>query len=547
MYVDAIYSRQKDRILIAERIDGKRILREELPKYEFYYEHPQGTHRSIFNHCVRKFQTHDTKKFHWEIKKRRDEGLKLFETDINPVFRYLAHYYKGADAPVLNVGFFDIEVDFDTTRGFAPPDNPFSPVTAISLYNNATKTLHTILLCPPSLTFEQAQEITKDFSNTVVYGDEKKLLSDFFDLIENIDVLTGWNSEGYDIPYLVNRVKLILGAKAVKRFCLWDQEPKAREYKKFMRTFKTYELAGRVHLDYLMLYQKHNTQQQHSYRLDFIGEIEVGENKIPYDGTLDELYKNDFKKFIEYNQQDVMLMVKIDAKRKYIELANQIAHANCVLLKTTMGSVSLVEQAIINEMHEMGFVVPDRKHEKDENEDEDEHIPVVGAYVADPKVGLHSEIGCVDINSLYPSAIRALNMSPETVFGQVRPIETMALVQKRIDEGTPRAEAWEGIFAILEVGHMHNQDDIEVLIDFEDGTEKTMTGAQLYDYVFNPKNHLCITANGTLFRTDKEGMIPKLLGKWYSERKTMQKNQKNFEEMVDGVEISEEMCNLLKE
>jgi DNA polymerase elongation subunit (family B) len=344
------------------------------------------------------------------------------------------------------------------------------------------------------------------------------------------------NSEGYDIPYSVNRVERVLGKEATKRFCLFDQYPKPREYKKFQKVFKTYELVGRAHLDYLILYQKHTPHQQQSYKLDFIGEIEIGENKVPYDGTLDQLWRNDFDKFIAYNRQDVDIMVKIDKKKKFVELSNQIAHANCVLLKTTIGTVSLVEQSIINEMHEMGFIVPNRKP-KDWNNDEDleididEDAPVVGAYVANPKIGLHRHVACGDINSLYPSAIRALHMSPETLIGQVRLDLTSKIVADRIAAGTERAEAWEGIFIALEVQHMLDETNEILTIDFEDKINDKietiqMSAKEFYEYIFNPKNNVCITANGTIFRTDVDGIIPQLLAKWYAERKEYQAKQK---------------------
>ncbi|CAM6054517.1 unnamed protein product [Sphagnum tenellum] len=529
----------KDRILIAERINGKRILREELPEYVFYYTHPQATDRykTIFGDNVKISTFHETKKFRGALHNKKEEEkegkTKVFESDINPVFRYLAKHYMGADTPKLNVCFFDIEVDFDASRGYAPPDDPFAAITAIALYNTHEETLYTLVLCPPTLTMEEGQAIVDEFPNTALFDNEVELLQTFLQLIDDVDVYGTWNGEGFDIPYLVNRVKLLMGDDATRAFCLWDQLPKEREYVKFMRPFKTYELVGRVHLDYLLLYQKHNTQQQHSYRLDFIGEIEVGETKTPYEGTLDQLYKEDFKKFIEYNRQDVMLLVKIDKKKKFIDLANQIAHENCILLKTTMGTVSFVEQAIINEMHKMGFVLPDRKERENDNKLEDEYeerTPVVGAHVAKPKVGMNYEIGCIDINSLYPSAIRALNMSPETIIGQVRQTETMALITKRVASGTPRAEAWEGIFAMIEVDHMHAKDDTELVVDFEDGEVWKTNGAGLYEYIFNPKNNVCITANGTIFRTDKEGMIPALLAAWYAERKHLQNCAKQAED-----------------
>jgi DNA polymerase elongation subunit (family B) len=536
MYVDAIHDREKDLIRIAERENGVRVFKDVPAHYVFYYQHPQGTHRSIYGHSCKKVLHTSAKKFRGELA-RVSETSVIFESDVNPIFRCLSDNYLGKDSPQLHVGLFDIEVDFDPERGYAPPDDPFAPITAITIHLSHLDRLITLALAPPSISLAEAEVLCSGLDDTIIFDDERALLRAFLDVIDDVDVFSGWNSEGFDIPYMVNRVRKLLGDDETARFCLWDQRPREKEYIKFQKTFKTYELVGRVHLDYLLLYQKHNTQQLHSYRLDYVGEIEVGENKVPYEGTLDKLYRDDFRRFVEYNRQDVALLVKIDRKRRFIELANQIAHGNGVLLKTTMGSVALVEQAIINEMHAMGFIVPDRRREIKED-DEEERTPVVGAYVAQPKVGLTDEIACVDINSLYPSAIRALNMSPETIVGQVRMDATMALVQERIASGIPRAEAWEGLFSTVEVAKMHERDpDFIVTVDFESGESAEMSAAELHEFVFAEDSNLCITANGTLFATDREGIIPALLKKWYSERKSMQKKAAFFRELANGVEI----------
>jgi hypothetical protein len=1015
VYVDAYYSREEDKIHVSKRVNGKRILLTAAPEHVFYYEDGNGRYKTIFGDHCKKYSTNDIKKFRFELMKMRDKGLRIFESDINPIFRHLSDNYSGADNPKMNVCFFDIEAAFNIEKGgYAPPHDPFNEITAISMYFTAERALITLALLPPTYSKKEGEAIVSQFENTILFDDEAEMLSSFLELIEDVDILSGWNcipktenvwltdrirplgdiktgdevfaygkvlnthisgskeinkitlengavvlasdehtipifykkptehkrlsslvksrvdknvadirnmtenydvymeiklrendnqdltyrqfinenldalfsydgfdvcvtqtitrdivlsnmndaqrkemfpytrlvssfkdyprkweskklpieraqissmllteecgtfvfrgnrpftvrlddvipcdvlqlmgelatdgsfnkknpsftlygndaiamefyrdvamgctqpnilakkklkiidrrdeihrnakascihhsfdmkrgsvlgllspliytpifkksvnaqvcsglsykqfsafysglidgdgcvsnnviqlcnhdgslravqellawngiystvsknvvivspsmenkafiegltvknisratrmkeikyfsrkknssnkklkklfhkdhvivrvrsiekssdfvemgdihtqgqyftcggivvhnSEQYDIPYTINRVKKILNTEATKKFCLWDVLPKEREYKsKFGSQIKTYDLVGKVHLDYLQLYQKHNTKQQLSYKLDYIGEDEVGANKIPYEGNLDDLYKKDFHKFIDYSRQDVNILYLIDNKLKFIELANQVAHQNCVTLKTTMGSVVLVEQAIINYMHKKNLIVPDKKLKPKFDdldalfEVEEEKKPVVGAYVADPKIGLHHHIGCVDINSLYPSAIRALNMSPETIIGQIRPTLTMGLVEKRISEGTKAAEAWEGIFMLLELDHMHAEDDTEITVDFEDGKTKVYTGAQLYDYIFNPANHVCITANGTIFRTDVQGIIPSLLAEWYAERKHMQYKSKEHAFHARGMDVGETLAN----
>jgi DNA polymerase elongation subunit (family B) len=560
-YVDAYHDARRNTVRVVERDTlGNRQMVDYPAEYVFYYSHPTGSARSIYGDQCRKYSTNDGQKFKKELRRHQYETdrngkpkYKIFEADINPVFRCLADNYRGLDAPKLNLGFFDIETGFCKKRGFAPASDPFNPVTAISIYLSHMDRCIALVLKPDTVSYEDAQAICDRFDDTFLFDDEAELLKTFLAVIDDVDCLSGWNSTLFDIPYLVNRIIRILGGDYTKMLCLWDQRPRQRMIPRYGRDHESYDLVGRCHLDYLELYQKHNPQQQQSYRLDAIGEIEVGENKVAYQGTLDDLYHKDFHTFVDYSRQDVMLLVKIDQKKRFIELANQIAHVNSVLLKTTMGSVTLVEQAIINEMHDMGLVVPCRKATIEDDfvpadDEEAEKGPVVGAYVAKPKPGIHSHVGCVDINSLYPSAIRALNISPETIVGQVRQDETKALIAKRLAEGTKRAECWDGLFSTIEFQHMLDRSGAPVIIDYDDGTSREMSARQLADYIFDPKNKLCITANGTIFRTDKEGIIPHLLAKWYRERQEMQGMKKVYGQIAkDGFEIPTDLVAELVE
>ena len=532
MYVDAIFNRDSDLIQIVERKEGKRVYIEHPVKYTFYHGDPKGKHKTVYGDPVSRIVCKNTKDFRKEVAINKHK--KLFESDINPIFQCLSENYLNVDSPNLNIAFFDIETDFDPERGFADPSDPFMPITAISVHLQWLNTLVTLAIPPKGLSMEDAKAEVEEFPNTYLFEKESEMLNAFLDLIEDSDILTGWNSEGYDIPYTVNRVARVLSKNDTRRFCLWDQYPKKREYERFGKKAETFDLVGRVHLDSLQLYKKYNYEERHSYRLDAIGEIEVGENKVVYEGTLDDLYNNDFKKFIEYNRQDTALLDKLDQKLQFISLSNELAHSNTVLLQTTMGAVALTEQGIINEAHHRGLVVPNRREVDRENSN------AAGAYVAYPKKGFHEWVGSMDLNSLYPSVIRALNMAPEAVIGQLRPIETDSFIQEQmLMKKKSFAASWEGMFGSIEYEYvMEQRRDVDVTLDWENGETTVLSAAQVYKLIFDSNNPWMLSANGTIFTYEFEAVIPGLLKRWYSERKELQAKMRKAIAAGNKVEIA---------
>lgn len=438
--------------------------------------------------------------------------------------------------------------------GFAPPSDPFSPVTAIALYLDWLDQLICLAIPPKHMSDETAQDLVKEFPNTFLFRNEIEMFETFFQLIDDADVLTGWNSEGFDIPYIVNRVTRIMSKDDTRKFCLLNQLPKVRTYERYGKEEQTYDLVGRIHMDYLQLYKKYNYESRHSYSLDAIGEMELGETKTQYEGTLDQLYNRDFKEFIRYNRQDTMLVVKIHNKLKFLELANQLAHENTVLLPTVMGSVAMIEMAIYNEAHARGMIVPDKQRARSDE------MAAAGAYVAQPKKGLHQYVGAIDITSMYPSTIRALNMSPETIVGQIRQTRTDKFLADRAleiakekrnydedDELEMSSLLWEGLFGSLEYTSVMNQERGTMLtVDFEDGRSVEMSAAEVWKFIFDSANPYTLSANGTMFRTDKEGVIPGLLTRWFNERKTMKKAMDTGKKLIDGIPVSNELEENIK-
>jgi DNA polymerase elongation subunit (family B) len=531
-YVDAFYDREQDIINVVERDDkGQRHYKEYPARHIFYYNDPKGKFLSIKGEPLSRVSSKNVKEHRKELAIHSNK--KLYESDINPIYRCLEDHYLNQDAPKLNVAFFDIEVDFDPERGYASPEDAFMPITAIAVHLQWMDTMVCLAIPPKTISMEEAQRQVSDFKNVMLFDNEADMLDTFLDLIQEADVLSGWNSEGFDIPYTVNRVTKVLSKEDTRRFCLWNQFPKKREYEKYGKTAITYDFHGRVHLDSLELYRKYTYEERHTYRLDAIAEYELGQRKTQYEGTLDQLYNNDFKTFVQYNINDCQLLDDLDKKLKFMDLANTLAHECTVLLQTTMGAVAVTEQAIINEAHKRGMIVPNRVNR------EGLDTQAAGAYVAFPKKGIHEWIGSLDINSLYPSAIRALNMGPETIVGQLRQDGTKDFIASEMAKGRSFAGAWEGIFGSLEYSAVMNKEvGREITIDWEDGGEDTLSAAQIYDLIFESNQPWMLSANGTIFTYEKEGIIPGLLKRWYAERKDMQAKLKDC--IKAGNKIEEE-------
>ena len=529
-YVDALFDRDADKISVVERIKGERRYVEYPARYVAYYDDPKGKFKSVYGTPVSRIATKSGKEFKREV--HMQSGKRLYESDINPIFRCLEENYLNKDAPELQVAFFDIEVDFDPNKGYAKPADAWAPIISITVYLQWLDQL--ISLAIPPKDFPNPEIIEQEFENTMLCESEADMLDKFITLIEDADVLSGWNSEGFDIPYTVNRIQKVMSKDDTRRLCLWNTYPRKRLFERFGNEEVTYDIIGRVHLDYMQLYRKYTYEERHSYALDFISKMELGEQKTPYEGTLDQLYNKDFVKFIEYNRQDVALLGRLDDKLKFIALSNELAHQNTVLIQTTMGAVAVTEQGIINEAHRRGMVVPDRIRREPGSD------PAAGAYVAYPKKGLHDWIGSIDINSLYPSVIRALNMAPETIVGQLRQTITEEEIERRMTmEKKSFAGAWEGEFGSFEYQAVMRKDRAQsITIDWETGESNILSAAEVYELIFSNDQPWFLSANGTIFTHEFAGVIPGLLERWYAERKELQAKKKKAIDANNAVETA---------
>ena len=290
------------------------------------------------------------------------------------------------------------------------------------------------------------------------------------------DVITGWNTEFFDIPYICNRIIKLFGEDEIKRLSPW-RSVQGRDIYKMGRNHQTYNIQGVAALDYFDLYRKFTYTAQESYRLDHIAKVELGESKDgnPYD-TFSEWYQKDFQSFIEYNIQDVEIVDKLEDKMKLIELCLTMAYDAKVNYTDVLGSVRYWDVLIYNHLREKNIVIP----QKVNNEKVDQFE---GAYVKDPQVGMHKWVMSFDLNSLYPHLIMQYNISPET------------LLPSKKQDG---------------------------LVD------KILEGK-----ITNKTKH-CMTPNGAFFRKDKRGFLPEIMESMYNDRvkykKLMLQAQQEYED-----------------
>ena len=420
----------------------------------------------------------------------------LFESDIPRETRVLTDLYLEEDNPSVGhkIIFFDIEVSME--NGIPNIENPNNEVTAITLYDNITKE-YNVLVLDKSGTRE---DFVKNDTNTFFFKDEVDLLYKFIDVYEAIGptIITGWNSDYFDVPYLYNRLKQQCGSGIAKKL-----SPIGKlKYSKFR---KKWMIAGVSSLDYLDLYKKFTYGQQQNYRLDTIGRIEVDMGKIEYDGSLDELFRTDLDKFIEYNVRDVRIIVEIDKKMKLIELVRGICHVGHVQYEDYCYSSKFLEGTIITYLHRKGLVVSNKPadgrqlmNERVENDDEG----FAGAYVKPPVPGLYDWVYSLDLQSLYPSIIMSLNISPETKRGFI----TNWDVEK------------------------HSKGEIDTYFIREKDTDTIVKLPRENFIQFMENANLYVSSNGVMYDSSKTGIIPEVLDKWFAERvefKNLMKKYKN--------------------
>jgi DNA polymerase elongation subunit (family B) len=386
------------------------------------------------------------------------DNFKIYGND-RYVYQYISDKYPEDEIKfdITKIKLFTIDIETTSENGFPDPKSCDEEILLITIQDYSSKQI---------ITWG-----TKPFNNTqknVKYNQcdsEYALLNSFLYYWDtNIpEVVTGWNIQFFDIPYICGRLARVLGEKRAKSFSPWGLITQNEVFAN-NRLQVCYDIGGITQLDYLDLYKKFTYKAQESYRLDYIAEVELGEKKLDHSefDTFKDFYTKGWNKFVQYNIIDVELVDRLEDKMKLIELAITMAYDAKVNYADVFYQVRMWDNIIYNHLKKRNIVIPP----KDKTEKTDKYA---GAYVKEPVPGVYDWIVNFDLNSLYPHLIMQSNISPETL----------------IDERCPN-------------------------ISVDKILSKKVNLEEYSNYAVCP--------NGAMYRKDIKGILPELMDKMYNER-----------------------------
>ena len=488
-----------------------------------YRKREGGMYRSIYGDELEK------------VYKFNPKDPSLFESDVPAETRILIDAYEDSDEPSEGHRVVYLDIEVSTEGGFPNVDEADKEITAIAIYDSVTSKYTAFILDKEY----KLKDFSKDNVEVLSFTEEGSLLMHFLTKWEEIQptISTGWNSDNFDMPYLFRRMKNIVGPNNAKRL-----SPIQVAYVNDWN--KKVIVAGVTHLDYMTLYKKLNIKQEASYALGAIGKKIVGMEKITYKGSLDDLYKADIQKYIEYNLNDVQIIVALEKKLQFIELARAICHKGHVPYEWYEMSSRFIEGAILMYLRRKGQVAKNKSLEgRDEYETqmEDNEQGFEGAYVKAPTPGRYDWVFDLDLTSMYPNIIISLNISPETKIGVIDRIE---FDEKFVDER--RAELTDDYNNLSDSTQKETslEQYIEQRLYYYSAKMFTQNRISTYHIGGNAytneqfkkliaESKLSVASNGVLYYKETAGVIPEILVKWFDERKDMRKMAKKYHEQGD--------------
>ncbi len=382
------------------------------------------------------------------------------------VYQYISSLYKKnqeAEYDFSKIKLVTLDIEVESENGFPSIEEASEKINVVTLRTGSKK----YVLGTGNFSFPEQTEnfYWKQCSC------EDELLHDFIEIWREIDpdIATGWNVRIYDFPYIINRIIKILGIERAKKLSPWGSLQKDK-IEIWGKECEVHRVVGVSILDYYELYRKYTYSNQESYKLGNIASVELGKEKLDYSEfeSLREFYTVNFQKFVEYNIHDVDLVHELDEKMKLIELQLTIAYKAKINYEDAYSPIRTWDTIIYNYLKDQDVVIPQKRlsHKSEQ---------FMGAYVKDPIIGFHDWVVSFDATSLYPTCILLNNLSPDTIVEKI-----------------PKEYSTTNINDLL---------------------EKTK------DLSYLKIHNLCLAANGSLFRKDKLGFMPELIGELFEERK----------------------------
>jgi len=464
MYQNIYFQREKNLIHLWDDTLGYRAF----PYTRYAYEKSEhGMFTSIYGDSLTK------------IYKFSKDDPDLFESDVAETTRVLVDLYTDSDEVSTGHTILTYDIEVEMLSGLPDTETAQNEITSIAMHDSATDDYFVLVVDKDRIVDNKKTEK----ATILRFDSERELLQEFLTIYETINptIVTGWNIDSFDTPYLYNRLKNLFGQSHANRLspigeCFWSP------YR------QRYYAAGVSYLDYIRLYRNYNYTELPNYRLDTIGRIELDKGKVEYDGNLDELFKTDLEKFIEYNLVDVEIVVELDRKLQFIELCQAICHAGHVPYEDFVYSSKYLEGALLTYLKRRDLVAPnkpqDRKKRLEELKEKGEE-KFIGAYVKPPIVGKYEWIYDLDLTSLYPSIIMTLNISPESKIEKLSDWNSQEFLK-----GGREQYHTEG-------GGIIKRENLKSLLD---------------------ERNVSISSNGVIYSLDNVGCIPGILDLWFKKR-----------------------------
>ena len=436
---------------------------------------------SIFETPLRKRMFKDTRNRNNFIK---ECGTNRIFENLRPEQQFLIDMFWQKNSTLdfsqhpLRIQYVDIEVYCPDV--FPTPDQALQPINVITIYDTLDKTFYTW----------GTKRLEKKIKNCeYVYCEtEQQLLQCYLNYVNRSvpDVISGWNSEGFDMPYIINRSDRVLGEDSIKQLSPIENVYSRLTTGAFGKEQQRWYISGVSCVDYLDIYKKFSIGLRESYKLDAIAELELGERKVDYGNTnLSALADDDWQTFVEYNVQDVNLLVKMEDKLRYLELLRMLAYTGLTTIESAMGTLSVITGATVIKARSKKLVIPTFI------KDNVNASKYEGAYVGEPQRGFQHDIISFDANSLYPNTMISLNLSPET-----------------------------------KVGKVTEKDDDYVYIQHVNGKHFKLTHDKFMEFI--KKDDIAISKAKVLFSQKRKGIIPEIVDEIYQQRVEVKKQHKKL-------------------